>query len=115
MPGSSNIVGYKNEKVDEWIDELRVTFDDKRQIELYHKIQRQIYADQPCTFLFVEMQTGGLNGRIKNVKFFKIRPVHRHAPVVRGSRSYREVRPDSQRAALCQLELCGNTSFGDCC
>jgi ABC-type transport system substrate-binding protein len=74
IPGSSNIVGYKNEKVDEWIDELRVTFDEKRQIELYHKIQRQIYADQPCTFLFVEMQTGGLNSRIKNVKFFKVRP-----------------------------------------
>jgi peptide/nickel transport system substrate-binding protein len=74
LPGSSNTVGYANPRVDRWIDELRTTFDRRRQVELYHLIQRQIYEDQPYTFLFVEKQTGGLNSRIKNVKFYKPQP-----------------------------------------
>jgi len=73
-PYSSNCIAYRNPEVDRLIDELRVTFDEKRQIELYHRIHRLIYEDQPYTFLFSEFQTAGHDGRIQNVHFYKLRP-----------------------------------------
>ena len=71
---SSNHVGYRNDEVDKLIEELRVTLDEKKQNELFHKIHRLIYEDQPYTFLFSEKQTAGLNADIKNVKFYRVRP-----------------------------------------
>ncbi len=74
LPESANSIGYANADVDKWIDELRVTMDRPKQIELYHKIHRQIYEDQPYTFLFMDKATAGYDARIQNVKFYKIRP-----------------------------------------
>ena len=74
VPSSSNFVAYRNLEVDELIDELRVTMDSEKQIELYHKIHRLIYDDQPYTFLFSELRTAGQDARIKNVHFYRIRP-----------------------------------------
>ena len=71
---SSNHVGYRNDEVDKLIEELRVTMDEKKQNELFHKIHRLIYEDQPYTFLFSEKQTAGLDGRLENVKFYRVRP-----------------------------------------
>jgi len=73
-PSSSNHIAYRNPEVDALIDELRFTLDDERQVELYHEIHRRIYEDQPYTFLFSELATGGQNGRIKNVNFYRLRP-----------------------------------------
>ncbi len=74
VPYSSNHVGYRNPEVDRLIDQLRVTFDEQRQIELYHRIHRLIYEDQPYTFLFSELQTAGHDARIQNIRFYKLRP-----------------------------------------
>lgn len=74
IPESSNHVAYRNKEVDKLIEELRVTFDHEKQVELYHKIHRQIYDDQPYVFLFADRATGGHHARIENVKFYKIRP-----------------------------------------
>lgn len=74
VPDSSNSIGYSNPQVDKLIEELRVTFDRDKQIELYHEIHRLIYEDQPYTFLLVDMATAGLHGRIENVNFYKIVP-----------------------------------------
>ena len=74
VPDSSNHVGYRNDEVDKLIEELRETMDKDKQKELYHKIHRLIYDDQPYTFLFSEKATGVMNSRIKNVKFYRLRP-----------------------------------------
>ena len=74
VPDSSNHCAYRNPQVDRLIDELRVTMDRQKQIDIYHQIHRLIYDDQPCTFLFVDKATAGRDARIENVKFYKIRP-----------------------------------------
>ena len=71
---SSNHVGYRNDEVDKLIEELRVTLDEKKQNELFHKIHRLIYEDQPYTFLFSEKQTAGRDARLQNVKYYRVRP-----------------------------------------
>jgi ABC-type transport system substrate-binding protein len=74
VPESSNAIGYQNRELDKLIDEHRVTFDAARQKELYHRMHRIIYEDQPYAFLFVDKQTAGYVSRIQNVRFYKIRP-----------------------------------------
>ncbi|HEV2970856.1 MAG TPA: ABC transporter substrate-binding protein [Pirellulales bacterium] len=74
LPESSNSIGYQNPEVDKLIEQLRVTMSPDKQIEIYHKIHRLIYEDQPYTFLFMDLETAGYNARIENVKFYPIRP-----------------------------------------
>lgn len=74
IPDSSNAIGYRNPELDKLIEELRVTLDQKKQVELYHKMHRIIYDDQPYTFLFLDQQTGGYDARLKNIHFYKLRP-----------------------------------------
>lgn len=74
VPDSSNAISYGNPELDELIDEMRVTLDLDKQVELYHKMHRIIYDDQPYTFLFLEKQTGFRDARLDNIKFYKIRP-----------------------------------------
>jgi peptide/nickel transport system substrate-binding protein len=71
---SSNTIGYRNEKVDRWIEQLRTATDESKQAELYQAVHREIHRDQPYTFLFREKRCVGYNKRIKNVKFYQIRP-----------------------------------------
>jgi ABC-type transport system substrate-binding protein len=71
---SSNHIGYRNDEVDKLIEQLRVTMDEDEQYPLFHKIHRMIFEDQPYTFLFSGKATAGLDGRLQNVKFYKIRP-----------------------------------------
>jgi len=73
-PDSSNAISYRNPEVDRLIEKLHVTFDQQKQIELYRQIHRQIYDDQPYTFLFQDKATAGYDARIKNVHFYQIRP-----------------------------------------
>ena len=73
---SSNHVGYRNDEVDKLIEELRVTMDLDKQTELYHKIFRLIYEDQPYTFLFSEQATAAYDARLKNIKFYRLRPCY---------------------------------------
>jgi ABC-type transport system substrate-binding protein len=71
---SSNSIGYENPEVDKLIEELRVTLDENKQVELYHQIHKLIYDDQPYTFLFMDKQTAGHDARLENISFYKIRP-----------------------------------------
>ena len=74
MPDSSNHTSYGNAELDKLIDELRITLDSDKQIDLYHRMHRIIYDDQPYTFLFSEKATSFRDARLKNIKFYKIRP-----------------------------------------
>lgn len=71
---SSNHVGYRNPEVDKLIEQLRVTMDEAEQDEIYHRIHRLIFEDQPYTFLFSEKATAGYDTRIENVEFYRLRP-----------------------------------------
>jgi ABC-type transport system substrate-binding protein len=74
VPASSNAIGYDNPEVNKLINELRVTMEESKQTELYHKIFRAIHDDQPYTFLFSEKATAGYDTRIQNIKFYRVRP-----------------------------------------
>jgi ABC-type transport system substrate-binding protein len=74
LPESSNSIGYKNPEVDKLIEELRMTIDQKKQVELFHKIHKLIYDDQPYVFLFSEQATAGYNSRLQNITNYKLRP-----------------------------------------
>jgi ABC-type transport system substrate-binding protein len=76
LPESSNSGGYANPEVDALIERLRVTMDPEAQTEIYHKIHRLIYDDQPYVFLFADRQSAGYNARLENVHFYKIRPCY---------------------------------------
>ena len=75
-PDSSNSIGYKNPEVDRLIETLRVTMVPEEQNKLCRQIHRLIYEDQPYTFLFQEDRTAVRDGRLQNVKFYKIRPCY---------------------------------------
>jgi len=74
MPESSNSIGYKSPELDRLIEEMRVTFNTDKQKELYHRMHRILYDDQPYAFLFVDKATSGHQARIRNAKFYRIRP-----------------------------------------
>ncbi|HEX3869478.1 MAG TPA: ABC transporter substrate-binding protein, partial [Pirellulales bacterium] len=74
LADTSNIIGYANPEVDKLVTRLRVTFNRSEQLDLYHRIHRLIYEDQPYTFLFSEKQTCGYDSRLQNVKFYPVRP-----------------------------------------
>ena len=74
LSGTSNIIGYQNAEVDKLVTRLRTTLDRQEQIKMYHRIHELLYEDQPYTFLFSEKQTCGYNARLKNVKFYAVRP-----------------------------------------
>lgn len=76
VPDSSNATGYANPEVDKLIDELRGTIDVAKQNELYKALHRTLYEDQAYTFLFSELRTGFYDGRLQNVKAYKIRPCY---------------------------------------
>jgi len=49
--GTLNLTGYKNETIDALAEELNVTVDPDRQIELFHEIQAIIAEDLPFIIL----------------------------------------------------------------
>jgi peptide/nickel transport system substrate-binding protein len=74
IDNSSNHISYRNPEVDKLIQELRVTMNADKQVEIYHKIQSILYDEQPYTFLFMDYATAGYDARIENLKFYPIRP-----------------------------------------
>ncbi|MCA9204603.1 MAG: hypothetical protein KDA59_16230, partial [Planctomycetales bacterium] len=73
---SSNAIGYANPEVDRLIDELRRTVNEDKQMELYHAIDRQIYDDQPYTFLYIDKALAGVDSRIENMNFYPMLRPH---------------------------------------
>ena len=65
-----NIEHYRNQEVDRLIETLRYTLDEKKQIELYHKIHRIIYSDQPYCFLWSRKRLVAYSARLMGVRFY---------------------------------------------
>ena len=59
-PDGYNISLYRNPEVDGWIDEAKVELDRDRAMELWSKAQREIYNDQPFTFLLIPFEVNAL-------------------------------------------------------
>lgn len=77
--GGSNHVGYKNREVDKLIEKIRGEFDFEKRKEMYQRVQRIIYEDQPYTFLVSEKQICIYSNRFDNVEFFAPRPCYNPA------------------------------------
>lgn len=68
-PPGDNFVGYNNPELDKVIDQIRVTLDKKKRMELSHKAHELIAADQPYSFFFNNKFTIYANtARIKKMK-----------------------------------------------
>jgi len=77
IPKSSNAISYRNEEVDDLIDELRETMVEEDQFPLYQKIHRLLYEDQPYTFLYSDNGLAGHSGRLEDVKTYEgLRPFY---------------------------------------
>ncbi len=72
--GGSNLFGYRNPQVDEWIDQARVETDPGVRKDLVDKIQAQLYYDQPCLFFFHPRSELALHKR------FSGGTIHRSSP-----------------------------------
>ncbi len=68
----SNFIGYRNAEVDRLIEEMRVTFDLPKRIEIAHKIEKILYEDQPYTFLFTPYALRTISTKFGNVRKFPV-------------------------------------------
>ena len=74
VPKGSNRVGFRNERADEIIEQLRVTFDEDERIELAREFHKIVHEEQPYTFFFAPKNVIAYNPRIQNVLVRKTRP-----------------------------------------
>jgi peptide/nickel transport system substrate-binding protein len=68
----SNMISYKNPRVDAILEEYRRTFDANRRIELYHEFQRILNVEQPYTFLFIQKAATAVSRRFQGVEVLPI-------------------------------------------
>jgi peptide/nickel transport system substrate-binding protein len=68
----SNYVGFNNPEADKLIEEGRRTLDEEKRMEIWHKLQRVVYEDQPYTWLYSEEDCAFIDGRFKNTKPYPI-------------------------------------------
>jgi peptide/nickel transport system substrate-binding protein len=64
----SNMIGYKNPRVDTILEEYRRTFDEAKRIELYREFQRLLNVEQPYTFLFMQKVVTAVSRRFRGVE-----------------------------------------------
>ena len=80
----SNMISYKNPKVDRILEEYRREFDPKKRIELYREFQRILYDDQPYTFLFISKAVSAVQRRFHGVEVLPaggLRPIEWWVPL----------------------------------
>jgi peptide/nickel transport system substrate-binding protein len=68
----SNMISYKNPRVDAILEEYRRTFDANRRIELYREFQRILNVEQPYTFLFIQKAATAVSRRFHGVEVLPI-------------------------------------------
>jgi peptide/nickel transport system substrate-binding protein len=85
----SNMISYKNSRVDKILENYRREFDPKKRSELYREFQRILHDEQPYTFLFMGRSISAVQRRFQGVKVLPIgglRPLEWWVP--RSSRKY---------------------------
>lgn len=66
--GEFNFLGYANKEVDALLIEARRTFDQEKRAGYYRRMQRILYEEQPCMFLYVPDGLSALHRRFREVK-----------------------------------------------
>ncbi len=64
----SNMISFKNQRVDQILEEYRQEFDPVKRIELYREFQQILHAEQPYTFLFIGKSISAVHRRFQNVE-----------------------------------------------
>jgi peptide/nickel transport system substrate-binding protein len=67
-PKELNFIGYKNPEVDRLLEEGRGTFDRKKRMNCYYRMQEIIGEDQPYTFLYVPAELPVVNARFRGIE-----------------------------------------------
>lgn len=71
-PGQFNFVSYSNPEADHLIEEARTEYDQKKRGDLYHRVHRLIYDDQPYAFLYASESLMVLHKRFEGVTLGKL-------------------------------------------
>jgi peptide/nickel transport system substrate-binding protein len=74
VPKGSNRVGFRNERADKIIEELRVTFDEDKRLELLREFHMIVHEEQPYTFFYQLRTAFAWQPRLQGVYFQKLRP-----------------------------------------
>jgi peptide/nickel transport system substrate-binding protein len=74
MRGGFNVSSYRNEKVDQFLDEGRTEFDQGRRKAIYFSFQEEMRNDPPGIFLFWTNYLVGVQKRFKGVKISPVGP-----------------------------------------
>lgn len=69
---SSNFIGFANPEADKLIEEIRITFDQEKRNELYHKFHRLIYEEAPYIFLVSPNSLSAISKRYRNLQVFPL-------------------------------------------
>jgi len=75
VSGSSNHVGFKNDRVDALIELNRREYDAEVRKKYCREIHRIIHEEQPYTFNMVRKELSVVDKRVKNIHPYSIRPV----------------------------------------
>jgi len=65
--GGSNYISYSNPKLDDLIEEARITLDKDKRLAMWHEAHQLLHEDQPYTFLFFSKSPIFVDKRIRNV------------------------------------------------
>jgi peptide/nickel transport system substrate-binding protein len=68
----SNMISYKNSRVDAILEEYRRTFEAQKRIELYQEFQHILHDEQPYTFLFMQKAVTAASRRFRGVEVLPI-------------------------------------------
>ena len=74
IPKGSNRVGFRNKEADKIIESLRVTFDDKERLNLFHRFHQILHEEQPYTFFRVPESVVCWWKEVKRVEIRKCPP-----------------------------------------
>lgn len=69
---SSNHISFRNANADKIIEEIRVTFNLKKRIELCHKFHQILHEEQPYTFLISPFNLEAISTKFRNVRIFPL-------------------------------------------
>ncbi len=80
----SNMISFKDARVDEILAEYRKEFDSSRRNELYREFQRILHEEQPYTFLFIGKSVSAVQRRFQKVEVLPaggLRPIEWWVPL----------------------------------
>ncbi len=85
--GGNNSIGYSNLELDKTIEIARATVDEEKRMDLWHKVEKMLYQDQPYTFLLRPKSLEFVDKRIHNVMQTQlglnlgVAPIENYVPV----------------------------------